>query len=693
MVRVQLEPLGIGTLTDEQGRFQFSKLQPGNYSLKIRSLAHQDIVRSVAIKDHEETFVESLLLPLTYSLPAVNLEAPVHPARPIQLINQLDLDLKPIISSQEVLRSIPGMTIGQHAGGGKAEQLFFRGFDLDHGTDFALSVDGMPVNMVSHAHGQGYADLHFLIPETIERIDVGKGPYDAAWGNFQTSGRANFQTINQLNHSTLKLEAGQFNTRRAVALLNLSGNNQNQQAFIAAEGLLSDGYFEASQNFHRWNFLGKYQARLGEKHQFKLSAGGFSSEWTASGQIPQRAVDAGLISRFGAIDSTEGGTTSRYHLNAQLESFLPGDFYLQQQIYAIRYDFDLYSNFTFFLENPEQGDQIRQTESRHIIGYRNSLKKESKLGRHNRKSSVGLDIRHDIIDDLALLQTFQRTTNLQSLANGAVRESQAGLYWDEVIELDNRWSVNGALRYDLFRFAHVNELENAQTSSRMEGIFSPKLNVSYQASPGIRFFLNLGQGFHSNDSRLLAADATQNALAKATGADLGLMWKASPRLLVQAGLWQLHLEDELVYVGDAGVVEASGETQRLGLEASVRYQPIDQLVLAADASLTHARSVEDPRGENFIPLAPWLSSSGSVQYVGTKNLSAGLQYRYLGLNIYGQAKEKEGVISFLIDGLHHYDVGIMVDRKGIAVRTGHHCTQPLMKRFGITGTIRASLAF
>ncbi|MEO1653079.1 MAG: TonB-dependent receptor plug domain-containing protein, partial [Bacteroidota bacterium] len=249
-----------------------------------------------------------------------------------------------VITAQEILRRVPGLFIGQHAGGGKAEQIFLRGFDIDHGTDVNLTVDGMPVNMVSHAHGQGYADMHFLIPETIDQIDFGKGPYYAHKGNFNTAGYVDFETKNRLDNSLVKLEYGRFNTFRSVGLFNLV-NTEKNNAYLAAEYTLTDGPFDASQNFTRFNLMGKYTGQVSSRDRFSLLVSHFTSKWDASGQIPNRAVDAGLIGRFGAIDDTEGGSTTRTNVMGEFIRNLNANTFLKSHAFYSHYTFELFSNF------------------------------------------------------------------------------------------------------------------------------------------------------------------------------------------------------------------------------------------------------------------------------------------------------------------------------------------------------------
>ncbi|NJO25150.1 MAG: TonB-dependent receptor plug domain-containing protein [Bacteroidia bacterium] len=229
-------------------------------------------------------------------------------------ISKIDLSTRPVKSSQELLRIVPGLFIAQHQGGGKAEQIFLRGFDIDHGTDISISVDGLPVNMVSHAHGQGYADLHFLIPETVEKVGFDKGPYFAGKGNLATAAYVDFTTKEFLDKNSIKLELGDFNTKRVVGMLKLFNKQtqkNRQQFYVASEYSATDGYFESPQDFHRFNIMGKYNAWFGNQSQLTIAASTFDSKWNASGQIPDRAVRNSLITRFGAVDDTEGGNTSR----------------------------------------------------------------------------------------------------------------------------------------------------------------------------------------------------------------------------------------------------------------------------------------------------------------------------------------------------------------------------------------------
>jgi len=542
----------------------------------------------------------------------------------------VDLKLNPVKSSQEILRKVPGLFIGQHAGGGKAEQFFLRGFDVDHGTDVAISVDGMPVNMVSHAHGQGYADLHFVIPETIDNIDFGKGAYYADKGNFNTAGYVDLRLKESLDASSLSLEAGQFNTSRLTGMFSLT-DDQNHSAYLASEMYLTDGPFESPQDFNRINVLGKYTYTDANKDKITLTASHFQSKWDASGQIPQRAVDQGLISRFGAIDDTEGGQTSRSNLTLQHLKNLEHNAVLKTNAYLSKYDFELYSNFTFFLEDPITGDQIKQKEERFIAGLQSTYeRKHIALGETRLDYQAGVGFRYDNIDDVSLSHTLNRQTLLEPLALGDVDELNAFAFLNTEFKT-GKFTFNPAVRLDYFKFDYYNKLtETYDNQSESKVAFSPKFNTVFAPSQNWQLFLKTGIGFHSNDTRVVVANGGEEILPAAYSADLGTIIKPMPRLALNATLWTLFLDQEFVYVGDAGIVEPSGKTRRMGVEAGARYQLTDWLYVFADANYTHARSTEEADGEDYIPLAPKFTSAGGLSVDNLSGFSGSLGYRWLG---------------------------------------------------------------
>ncbi|MDW7692926.1 TonB-dependent receptor [Flammeovirgaceae bacterium SG7u.111] len=550
----------------------------------------------------------------------------------LNIIGQVDLKLRAINNSQEVLRAVSGLFIAQHAGGGKAEQIFLRGFDIDHGTDIALSVDGVPVNMVSHAHGQGYSDLHFVIPETIERVHFEKGTYYADKGNFNTAGFAEFRTKKSLNNNLIKIEGGDFGTFRTVGMVNLLPQKlqeKQQHAFIATELFRSDGYFESPQGFKRFNLLGKYHGKVGEDSWLTASLSSFYSDWSASGQIPERAVKSGQITRFGAIDDTEGGETSRQNVNLSFLHKAGQNGWLKHQAYFSNYDFELYSNFTFFLNDPVNGDQIKQKENRNLFGYQSTYSKDVWLGSWKVATQSGVGFRYDNVDNNELNRTIAKETINERIAFGDVDETNVFAFVEAKWSLAAKLEMTTGLRMDYFQFNYADKLTGVE-SSKNQGLLSPKLRFDYLMNSNVSLFLKSGIGFHSNDSRVaVTPNSVSETLPKAFGVDLGGTLKPSANLLVTVALWALRLDQEFVYVGDEGIVEPSGKTLRRGIETSVRYQVTSSLFLDTDLTFTRARALEAAENEAYIPLAPSVTAAGGATWKSKTGFSVSLRYRYL----------------------------------------------------------------
>ncbi len=545
-------------------------------------------------------------------------------------VSALDISLRPTTSSQDVLRLVPGLFIGQHAGGGKAEQLFLRGFDIDHGTDINITVDGVPVNMVSHAHGQGYADLHYLIPELINKVDFRKGPYDVDRGNFATAGYVDFQTRTSVAENIVKVEAGQFGTFRAVGLIEVLGKKKqaDESLLIAPEYMYTRGYFDHPQNFNRFNFFTKYTRALG-RSRFSVSGSAFHSKWKASGQIPERALQAGLIGFFGAIDPNEGGNTGRYQLNTQLLTRLSDRSSVTQQAYYVRYDFTLFSNFTFYLNNPVDGDQIRQVEKRNLAGYSVKYSTTSYAGNTQMQTTVGAGLRYDQTDDSELSRTRERVTVITPVMKGDVHELNAYAWIGQSARFSRKFSMDGGLRFDQFRSVYKDKLQNERTTASA-GIVSPKINFNYQAAPSTRLYVSLGRGFHSNDTRVVVQTGGREVLPAAYGTDIGFIIKPARNVMVQSALWYLKLDQEFVYVGDEGIVEPGGRSRRMGVDLSLRYQPFSWMHLDLDANYSHGRAMDEPKEADRLPLAPVVTSIGGITVNNQRGWSGSLRYRWMG---------------------------------------------------------------
>ncbi|WP_405382224.1 TonB-dependent receptor [Maribacter sp. LLG6340-A2] len=630
---VALENVGIFNRTSGQhshtnlsGSFSLPSTQV-NDSVYFSNLGFKTFVLVVEPKHFNEN-VQIALEESSINLDQVEVISKVDA---MNRIVKIDIQNDPVKSSQEILRKVPGLLIGQHAGGGKAEQIFLRGFDIDHGTDVAISVDGMPVNMVSHAHGQGYADLHFVIPETINNINFGKGLYYADQGNFNTAGYVDLSLKKSIDESMVSYEAGQFNTNRFVGLFKVLEDGKSD-AYLASEVYLTAGPFDSPQNFNRINVLGRYNYRDIGKEELTLTASHFQSKWDASGQIPQRAVDQNVIGRFGAIDDTEGGQTSRTNVMLNHTKFLGEDQFLKTRAFISKYDFELFSNFTFFLEDPINGDQIRQYEDRTIMGTETVFEQINiTVGEDDIVSySAGVGFRSDNVDDVTLEHTLNRKTVLEQYAFGDVDETNMYGFVDAEYKTGN-WTFNPSVRLDYFNFDYENKLsELYDNKSESKAKVSPKLNTLYSVNRNWQLFLKTGLGFHSNDTRVVTANEGRDVLPTAYGVDLGTIIKPADKLVLNATLWGLLLDQEFVYVGDAGIVEPSGKTRRLGLELGGRYQVLNWLYLYSDVNYTYARSTEETDGEDYIPLAPDFTAVGGLSITDLGNFSGNLNYRYLG---------------------------------------------------------------
>ncbi|MBN8857203.1 MAG: TonB-dependent receptor plug domain-containing protein [Sphingobacteriales bacterium] len=606
---------------DETGFFIIANTAPGD-SIIVSHIGYQS--RILRYEDSSFNPVKLFLSPFELSEVVIN-----SGIRHLNIISSIDLNTSPVNSSQELLRKVPGLFIGQHAGGGKAEQIFLRGFDCDHGTDINISVDGMPVNMVSHAHGQGYADLHFLIPETVDKIDFDKGPYFADKGNLATAGYVAFKTKERLESSSVSLEAGRFNTFRVLGLLDVL-NTDHQSAYIASELYMTNGPFIAPQNFKRINLMGKYTAWLTNNDKLSFSLSHFAGKWNASGQIPQRAVDEGLITRFGSIDSTEGGHTSRTNVNLQYIHHVNPYTFIKNTAYYSHYNFELYSNFTFWLNDPVNGDQIRQKEGRNTTGFETELNKSLLIGNATVTMQAAAGFRSDAVHNIELSHTVDRKTTLQNIMLGDIDETNIYSYINTEFRT-GKWLINPAIRFDHLQFNYEDRLAAGfSTQSQSTSIISPKLNFLYAQSKDLQYFIKLGKGFHSNDTRVVVAQSGRQILPAAYGADIGLIWKPLPRVVVNTALWYLYLQQEFVYVGDEGVVEPGGRTARKGIDIGLRWQLNNWLFFNGDLTYTHGRSLDDPKGENYIPLAPITTFTGGFSVKDKSGFSGSIKSRCIG---------------------------------------------------------------
>ncbi|SFW76582.1 TonB-dependent receptor [Chitinophaga sancti] len=633
-VTVRLTPGNLTDITDENGRFSFKKIPAEAKFITISAVGYQQ--QSFPLSEFKHGQVINMASRQTQLTDVV---ITANTGNPYKALSEMDIRMRGVSNSQEVLRIVPGLFIGQHQGGGKAEQIFLRGFDNDHGTDINMSVDGLPINMVSHAHGQGYADSHFIIPETIESTTYQKGMYNAEKGDLAVTGFVNFNTVDAISSNMVKLEGGQYNTYRALAMINLlekKAGAHNRSWYAASEYRYSDSYFDHAQHFKRFNFFTKYHDQLNEHNWLTLTASSLYSKWDASGQIPEGAVEEGKVGFFGQLDPNEGGVTARTNVNIQLRTTLPNHDIIKNQVYYSRYKFDLFTNFTFFLEDTVNGDEIRQKEARNLFGYNGSYLHESYVGNAKLISEAGINARFDATENSSLSHTINRYTIVAPFKLGDITEFSAGGYVNETLQLNDRFSLNAGLRFDQFYYKYNNKLEEDSTLKGAgvykanNNVFSPKLNFYYQATEKAQLYLLLGKGFHSNDARVVVVEKGGKTLPAAYGADLGTVLKLSRTLLLNAALWYSYLQKEFVYAGDGGTVEFSGRTRRVGFDFSGRFQPLAALYVDADVNYAHGRSIDDPKGGNYIPLAPVWSSTGGITWQLKNGINGSFRYRYLG---------------------------------------------------------------
>ncbi|MEI7446561.1 MAG: TonB-dependent receptor [Burkholderiales bacterium] len=542
------------------------------------------------------------------------------------------IQARPALRPADVLEWVPGLLVTQHSGDGKANQYFLRGFNLDHGTDFATSVDGVPVNLPTHAHGHGYTDLNFLIPELVERVDYRKGPYSAQDGDFSSAGAADIRLRSRFAAPVGQLTVGGNGYRRAF--VGASPEFGPGTLLVGLEAARNDGPWDVPERLRRASGVLRWSGGTASDGQ-ALTLMGYDARWTATDQVPQRAIDAGIIGRFGSLDPTTGGTTSRYSLSGTLRrSFDDGK--LEATAWALRYRLNLFSNFTYALDRPDTGDQFEQSDVRTAYGLRIARGWRTTVLGVPSLITIGVQARQDRID-VGLHDTAARE-RLETVRSDRVTSTLAGAFAEHQSFWTDRFRTIAGLRAD--RLQNRIDASLPGNSGRSgDSLVSPKLTAVLQPTDRVETFASWGRGFHSNDARGTTTridprtgdpETPVQALVPTTGAELGARWAPAPSFVASVALWQLRIASELIFVGDAGITEPSRASLRRGVEIGGRWLPRPWLAIDADLAFSRARFTDDD------PVGPYIP--GSVDRVGSlgvtvRNLgpwSAGVHVRHVG---------------------------------------------------------------
>ena len=641
--------LALAAVTDGAGAYRLD-LPPGPCELNFSLVNFAPVRRAVDVGTSRTTtavdvvlrFVLSADVTVTAKRTFTNIADAEAPAEDLIGIAQSSsqgaitarqLDARPIMRSGEVLETVPGVIISQHSGEGKANQYYLRGFNLDHGTDFASTVAGMPVNLPTHAHGQGYSDLNFLIPELVSGVQYEKGPYFADQGDFATAGSANINYVSSLEAPIVRAGGGGDGFARAIVAASPKAGDGHVLAALEVEH--NDGPWERPDSYRKANGVLRY-GRGDSVNGLSITGMGYWAKWNATDQVPQRAIDNSLIGRFGGIDHTDGGDT--YRFSGSFEWQRSGSNTSTKVVgYGIGYNLNLFSDFTYFLDDPVRGDQFHQADHRFIAGTRVSHRRIGHWLGHEVQNTFGGQLRNDDIPIVGLYHTQARQL-LNIIRQDAVVETSAAAY----AQNETAWApwlrTIAGVRVDGYRF-QVDAADRQNSGTRVAGIVSPKGGAIIGPFRGTEFYVNAGLGFHSNDARgtTITRDASTGdavdpvtALVRATGAEVGVRTVTAGHLQTTLTLWTLSLASELVFAGDAGTTEASRPSHRYGVEFTNYYAPRPWLMLDGDVSWSSAHFAGvDPVGD-LIPGSVETVISAGATLDSLHNVIGSVRLRYFG---------------------------------------------------------------
>lgn len=519
-------------------------------------------------------------------------------------VGSAELRRRPIAREGELLETVPGLIVTQHSGEGKANQYFVRGFNLDHGTDFQTRIEGMPLNMPTHGHGQGYTDLNFLIPEFVDYLDYKLGVYHPEVGDFGSAGAAEFHLLRRVTHPFGDAEYGANGLARLTS--GVSPHVGMGDLLVGGEAKRYDGPWEVKERINKYNGIARYSWTAGAS-ELSILGLAYHNRWDANDQIPLRAVTEGLVSRFGQLDSTDGGASQRYSLSGSWRQVGSRSTQLMQ-LFGIYSDLTLYSNFTYFLNDPVRGDQFSQTDHRLIVGGNASHMQEVNVRGVGHTLTVGLQLRVDIIDGLGLFRT-ERRVRFETVRQDDVRETGTGIY----ARAESRWTERVrtvlGVRADGYTF-HVSSDRAENSGRRHSGIVSPKASLIFTPTLNSELYVSAGQGFHSNDARgtTITVDPSTgrsvprvDPLVRSRGGELGIRLTPLTELRTTLSAWVLDLDSELIFTGDAGATQPSAASRRRGMTLANFYRPTPQLSFDADVSFARARFAGVDSGQDHVP--------------------------------------------------------------------------------------------
>jgi hypothetical protein len=637
------------TVTDDEGGFSFEGVPPGRAEISFALVNFGAVRRDVVVPPAGRVRVDAVLrfvlsadVAVTASRtfsnlaeaedPALNLIGVAQSASQGAVIGR-QLEVRPVMRAGEVLESVPGMIAAAHSGEGKANQYYSRGFNLDHGTDFATFVAGVPVNMPSHGHGQGYSDLNFLIPELVSGIQYSKGPYFAEQGDFSTAGSATINYVNVLERPILRAGGGGQGYGRALAAA--SPWIGKGRLLGAVEVVHNDGPWVQPDDYRKVNAVARF-SRGDAVNGIALTAMAYRATWQSSDQVPQRAVASGALGRFGTLDPSDGGETARFSAGVDWQRSQTGGA-TKIAAYTLASDLSLFSNFTYFLHDPVRGDQIEQEDTRLVSGLRVTDRRLVRWNRRVVQNSIGFQARHDAIPTLGLHRS-ERRKRLRTIRHDSVGQTSLALFVQNEIEWQPWLRTLAGLRADGYRF-RVDTGEPLNGGTTHARILSPKGGLIVGPFRGTELYANAGHGFHSNDARgttLTRDPDTGEAakrvtpLARARGAELGARTVAIPRLQSTIALWTLALDSELVFVGDAGTTAAGRASRRHGIEIANYYSPFSWLTLEGDLAWSRARFAGRAPGGDRIPGSVRTVISGAATLDGVRGAFGSVRLRYFG---------------------------------------------------------------